>query len=476
MNYLQPYMAASADQTVLSAWDTQVAHAPEAPWLDRLLIERGSEIFAEFSARYNELRALPRSARRALQRSLARSRELTTVPAEWRRKLAYTLAGAALLLALGGAAQAATINVTAKTPPGISPGDGKCSLAEAIIAANTDAPYDYCSTGFGPDTIVLPIGSQAITSSFGFYYGGNTGLPLITSNITIEGNGAKVSRKSKAAFRLMAVGATGNLTLNNVSVSKGLLTTYGAAIHNAGYLTINDSIITGNISGKGAISNSRYLTISSSTLSKNTASSYGGAIYNLGTIPGYYGSLILNSSTITGNKAAAGGGIFSAGYYADVFINSSIFSKNTASIGGAIANDNGYMKIDPTTITGNKASVGGGAVNLYGTLFINYSTISKNSAGVGGGVVNLDGTLKVLDSSVITGNKASSSGGGVANCGYFRLADSSITLNSAKLAGGGLLNFNDSTPPYTCYYTFTYTNSTITGNKAKYGPDRFDSP
>jgi hypothetical protein len=68
MNYFLPY-AASADETVVSAWDTQVARATDAPWLGRLLAERGNELFPDFAARYNELRAL--------QRSLARSRWLS---------------------------------------------------------------------------------------------------------------------------------------------------------------------------------------------------------------------------------------------------------------------------------------------------------------------------------------------------------------------------------------------------------------
>ena len=54
------------------------------------------------------------------------------------RRLAWSLAGAALLLALGqGVATAATITVTTNNPYIIS--DGQCSLIEAIVNANNDA-------------------------------------------------------------------------------------------------------------------------------------------------------------------------------------------------------------------------------------------------------------------------------------------------------------------------------------------------
>ena len=49
----------------------------------RHLTECGGELFARFAACYAELRALPRSARRALQRRLARSAELAAILPEY---------------------------------------------------------------------------------------------------------------------------------------------------------------------------------------------------------------------------------------------------------------------------------------------------------------------------------------------------------------------------------------------------------
>src|SRR5204863_4730943 len=106
MDYFQSY-SLSSDAGIVAAWDAEVATVEDIPSLRTLIAERGAEIFPEFAKRYAEIRALPRSARRALQRQLAASRDVA-IPAEWRRRLAYSIAGAALLLALApGAAGAA---------------------------------------------------------------------------------------------------------------------------------------------------------------------------------------------------------------------------------------------------------------------------------------------------------------------------------------------------------------------------------
>ncbi|HKA32500.1 MAG TPA: hypothetical protein VKH64_04755, partial [Candidatus Binatia bacterium] len=92
MDYFRAY-SLSSDAGIVAAWDSVAA--AEIPSLRQLIAERGAEIFPEFARRYREVRSLPRSARRALQRSLAHSRDFANVPAEWQRRLAYTVAGAA---------------------------------------------------------------------------------------------------------------------------------------------------------------------------------------------------------------------------------------------------------------------------------------------------------------------------------------------------------------------------------------------
>src|SRR5258706_8573112 len=144
MNYFDLY-SSYPDSTIAAAWDSQVKEADQTPWLTDSLTECGEELFARFAACYAELRALPRGARRALQRRIARSTDLAAILPEYlhsgrrlQHRMAWSLAGAALLLALGQqVATAATITVTTNNPNIIS--DGQCSLIEAIVNANNDA-------------------------------------------------------------------------------------------------------------------------------------------------------------------------------------------------------------------------------------------------------------------------------------------------------------------------------------------------
>ena len=163
MNYFDLY-SSYPDPTIAAAWDSQVKEVDKTSWLAEKLATRESELFARFAACYADLRALPRSARRALQRRIARSSELAAIFPEYlqhggrrlQHRMAWSLAGAALLLALGqGVATAATITVTTNNPNIIA--DGQCSLIEAIVNANNDAATSPTApAGSGADTIVLP--------------------------------------------------------------------------------------------------------------------------------------------------------------------------------------------------------------------------------------------------------------------------------------------------------------------------------
>ena len=421
VNYFN-FDSSCSDETVVAAWDSQVKAAGETPWLAELLRWRGSEFFPRFAACYAALRALPRNARRALQRQVAHSSELiATFPERLsrkegrplQRKLARSLAGAALLLALAqGVAQAETINVAAKAPPGIRP-DGQCSLIEAIINANADAVvFADCPAGQGVDTIVLPAKANVkLTYAYDNSYG-PTGLPLITSPITIEGNGAKIGRR-KGQFRLIAVSNSGDLTLQNANLSGGS-SVYGGGISNYGTLVIESSIISGNTAHSGGgVLNRGALAIDNSAISKNSAYN-GGGISN-------YGALNITDTTIAQNSAKGSSG-YCYYYY---------FGCYYGGLGGGILN-NGTLTVAGSTISLNSSYSGGAMVNNSGDVVIEDSTISKNSAvrssnsgGPGGGIFN-HASLTVT-ASTISGNSAQS-GGGMFN-------DATVTLNRSLVSG-----------------------------------------
>src|SRR5262249_36365721 len=349
MNYFDLY-SSYPDRTIAAAWESQVKEADNT-WLAGTLSECGDDLFARFAACYADLRALPRSARRALQRQLARSSELAAILPEYlqhggrrlQHRMAWSLAGAALLLALGhGVATAATITVTTNDPRIVA--DGQCSLVEAIVNANNHAAtHPDCAAGSGEDTIVLPANANVMlsnpyvtlyTAPFGTTFSGPPlGLPSITSRITIEGNGATIHRDGNApAFGLIGVrgnfplpSTPGDLTLQNVTLSGGsggvsnngntsiknsvISGNKGNGVSNSGPLGIENSIISGN-TGSGVSNFYGTLTIANSTISGNASNSGGGGVYNYG------GRLTIANSTISGNRAGHGGGVSnSPGYY-----------------------------------------------------------------------------------------------------------------------------------------------------------------
>ena len=308
MNYFDLY-SSYPDRTIAAAWDSQVKEADNTSWLAGTLTECGDELFTRFAACYAELRALPRSARRTLQRRIASSSELAAFLPQYlqqggrrlQHRMAWSLAGAALLLALGqGVATAATITVT--TNNSNIAADGQCSLIEAIVNANNDAAtHPDCPAGSGADTIVLPANANIVLNTVSGLADiglpipkAPIGLPEISSRITIEGNGSRIARQMGSPdFGLIAVkglfpgGTHGDLTLHGVTLSGG--SEFGG-VQNRGALTIKNSTISGN-TGVGVFNNPGSLTLVNSTISGNTR----------GGLDNFYGDITVQNSTISGN-------------------------------------------------------------------------------------------------------------------------------------------------------------------------------
>jgi hypothetical protein len=488
------------DEGAIAAWNEEIAKVSQDPEVLESIRRRGRELLPSLLGNYRSLRALPRGTRRAIQRHLARSREIGRLVGErfhgaegekLQRRLAGSLAGAALLLALGrGVVEAATITVTTNLPTIVA--DGRCSLPEAIINANDDAAtHADCAAGSGGDTIVLPASATHSLNAplAGADYVGYNGLPPVTSTITIEGNGGRISRsKNGTLYRLLAVTSTGDLTLNNLSLSGGR-EYLGGAIVNGGTLTISNATISGAAGSRGgAVFNGpgRRLTISGSSLTKNGAYYGGGVIFNNrgtvtienstiskntssagGAVYSYRGTVEIENSTVSGNKAIPaarqpydwGGGVFSAGSY--LTISDSVFSKNSASYGAGIMARISSVEIENSVISGNKATVFGGGVFTYlSYLTVEESEFTKNSAVIGGGIANITSLSLEIKNSTISGNKAAN-GAGISSSEVSGTIDNStISANKASNSGGGISH---------SYGSLVVTNSTITGNSAARG-------
>lgn len=259
-------------------------------------------------------------------------------------------------------------------------------LVWAINQANDE------TTNPGADTIVLTNSTFTLTaadttgatSNTAF---GLTGLPLITSDITITGNGSTIERSSSASdnFRLFFVDASSSavtLTLNNVTLQNGSVTDTsqsfgddgGALLNNGGTVTINDSTIT-----------------------NNSAADDGGALVNVG-IGSRSATMTINNTTISNNVATGDGGNDDGG--------GAIENDGNSDIGGAGAT----LTISNSTLTGNTSTTGsGGAIRVRdgATLIIdNNTSITGNSASVGGGGISTVGNIASisLTNTTVTGN------------------------------------------------------------------------
>jgi hypothetical protein len=248
------------------------------------------------------------------------------------------------------------------------------------------------------------------------------GLPVITTAITIEANGDTITRSSNTPFRILEIDPTGDLTLNELTISNGNANAsssisdsfIGGGIYNdMGTLTMNDSRVTGNqaTNGGGIDNNTGTVTLNNSSVDHNLA-------------PG----------SPDADQGGKGGGIDSFGVttVTGVTLNHSTLDDNTA-----------------TTFDGS-GGIGGGVHQLGGMLTFRASTVTDNSAtGDGGGLTNtvlssaqvgvVDVHNSVFSNNMVAGPDADG-GGGIFNEGTFATTKITITGNTG-VGSGGFINF-----------------------------------
>lgn len=197
-----------------------------------------------------------------------------------------------------------------------------------------------------------------------------TGCTL--TNNTAGGNGGGISNRGNLAI-------TDSLIQNNTAPS------FGGGIYNLDSMSLTCSIIQQNQApGGGGILNDGEMIITNSTIQQNQGENGGGI--------GNFDTLTIIGSTIQGNTAPVGGGICN---FDTLNVDTSIIQDNTApgtiSYGGGIFNtrgfDEGKVTITGSTIRGNKAENGGGIYNSD-ILNITGSTIMDNIATNGGAIYN----------------------------------------------------------------------------------------
>ncbi|MBZ8181756.1 beta strand repeat-containing protein [Oscillatoria salina] len=217
-------------------------------------------------------------------------------------------------------------------------------LIQAIQDANANAEADtinlvsgatYTITGNETGVPFTATAEDPNNPGLNQFPDGVSGLPNITSEIVINGNGATIERSPTATgnFRLFYVSIPGNLTLNDVTLTNGRAEDEavgpgilgnnapddGGAIFNRGTLTVNDSTFSNNaaVDDGGAIANEGQfatLTVNNTDFINNTAEGDGGGDDGGGAIDNNAGgTLILEGNTFEGNSGDEGGAIRNRG-------------------------------------------------------------------------------------------------------------------------------------------------------------------
>ena len=194
------------------------------------------------------------------------------------------------------------------------------------------------------------------------------------------------------------------------------------------------------------------VTVDAFNISQNHSTDTGGGIHNRG-------SLTVTRSTISGNHASFGGGIFTE----------PATDAHTATV-----------ILWDSTISDNSAETRGGGVYAYslgGTsnLTICNSFLTGNSAGEqGGGIVNkasLGPVVTTITNSVLADNSSGGYGGAICNTRYssttsVTVVNCTILRNSSAEYGGGVANIAQDNA-----ITMTLHNSVLAENTAPIGPD-----
>jgi len=218
------------------------------------------------------------------------------------------------------------------------------SLREAINTANANGEADSIEFSLSG---TINLGSQ---------------LPLISHTLVIRGDNQITIDAGGVSgiFFIFNQTETIDVTLSGLTLTGGNSGSFdGGAIRNFENLTLVGSNLYGNSADDGgaiAISQGGHLTVIDSALHGNSAVRWGGAIFNSGTT-------VVRNSTLSGNTASLGGGIYNSPSSPGITVTDSTITDNGAAVGGGIrAVGTSVAHVTSSIVAGNTASSSGNDV------------------------------------------------------------------------------------------------------------------
>ncbi len=239
-----------------------------------------------------------------------------------------------------------------------------CSLRGAIIVAN--ATMDL-------DTIIVPAGVYTLTVGPAGDDGALSGDLDITNDVTlvgagalatiIDGNGGVLADR---VFDIRSGADTTFATFSGVTIRNGGNSLGGLLNNSPSVLTVNSSIISGNI-GAG-IRNLSTVVLNMSTVSGNTLT----GLTNINS-----GTATVSNSTLSGNSGQFGGGLFMDS--GTVNLNNVTVTNNSATeAGGGLYRSGGAITLRNTLLAGN--SLPATSPDCFGTITsADYNLVGNNN-------------------------------------------------------------------------------------------------
>ena len=334
--------------------------------------------------------------------------------------------------------------------------EGDCTLRAAVQAANASGTAA---------TITLPASGSVLHSPGAVYTVQNASgeIDFNESGNTITLNGAgsgtaivQMHSATTITNRVFTVDTGTTADISGISVEDGNVTGgLGGGILNQGTLNLSDSTVSGNsaLEGGGIYLDAGTATLTNDTVNQNTTTGTGGGIYL------HSGANVISGGSVDQNTSGSSGG---GAYIEDVTnagdsatLSNVDISSNTATgtAGGLyVQNDNDSnnnpVTLTNTTINDNTATAEGGGLYVQ----------NDGSSG---------GTFTMTGGSV-SSNTSGDSGGGIydQNDGTSNTATFSgvvVNSNTSPTNAGGIYVQNDGTQT-----TTTFTGGSIDDNSASY--------
>lgn len=318
---------------------------------------------------------------------------------------------AILILVLTGPLMAVDITVTESAVDNVV--NGNCSLIEAFHSANTDAPVDACTAGNGLDRIVLPANSEFTLLQSENDTGGGTGLPVVTSDLHVEGHESLIRRDENAPkFRLLWINSGADVVIEDLTLQRGS--------------TVDEF---GTRGSGGAIRNEGNLTLRRVQFYNNFAFGNGGAIITTNSAELEECNFLFNRVT-SGNPASSGNAIWSNGFLS---LEATSVNQNAGRYAISVTSDNGHLVMTNSSIIRNEdagVQVGGGAfARIENSTLSGNDPLEQSGTLRGAGLMVDEGEVELVH--VTVSDNDGSEGGGL----WINPTLGQLTLSNSLIAG-----------------------------------------